>query len=294
MSNMTDKIDKTKKRPSDRQLSLTVLSVIILLVQVPNLVIREFYIKNYQSTDDWMVCFVLPSLFLALSVILPILVVRCVPKLGKFDCTWFRWTRGEFVRFWFLPLGVIASVVVVRLLEHQLRLPITGWGIRFMTGSYLCYYMPLYVWLIIRTCILSPIVEEFFWRGYVQSTLLKISHPVFAILGQAVLFGLVHFQPLLGFLRISFFGLIFGIWCYRRKTLIPVIIMHIAINSFLLTYDLYNRHELSKVKVINNYVAEFIKLSEPDAYDPNNDAREEYSKATRSVIRFPKKLEDSK
>jgi len=235
---------------------------------------------------------VLPSLSLALAAILPILVITIMPKLGRLDFKWFHWTRGEFVRFWLLPLGVLTSVVIVRLLVHKLRMPSTSPDIRFMTGSYLCYYMPLYIWLIIRICVLSPIAEEFFWRGYVQSTLLKISHPVFAVLGQAVLFGLVHFRPVLGLLQVSLLGVVSGIWCYRRKTLLPVIIMHIAINSFVFASGWYDRHEMSQVKVTKNYVADFIELSKPDAYDPNDDAREEYTKAMWFVVKIPEKLEE--
>lgn len=291
---MTEEIEKTRKKPADKQLSLIVLAIVILLVQIPNFVIREGYIKNYQSIDDWMVCFVLPLIFLFLSVILPILVVTMTPKFGRFDFKWFRWTRGEFKRFSFLSLCVIASVVIIRLLAHQLRLPSAAPSIRFMTGSYLCYYMPLYVWLIIRTCLLVPVVEEFFWRGYVQSTLLKISHPVFAILGQAVLFGLVHFRPILGFLEVSLLGLVFGIWCYSRKTLLPIIIMHIAINSFVFPFEWHDRYEMSQVKVANNYVSKFIELSKPDAYDSNKDARKQYSMANMLVIEIPEKLEEAR
>jgi membrane protease YdiL (CAAX protease family) len=292
LSDMTEEIEKTREKLADKQLSLIVLAVVIILVQIPNLVIREFYIKNYQSTDDWMVCFVLPLIFLFLSVILPILVVKMTPKFGRFDFKWFSWTRVEFLKFWLLPLGVLITVLIVHFLVNRLRMPSNAPEIRFMTGSYLCYYMPLYAWLIIRICILSPIVEEFFWRGYVQSTLLRVINPVFAILCQAVLFGLVHFQPFLGFLRISLLGLIFGIWCYRRKTLLPVIIIHIAMNSFVFTCGLYDRREISKVKVTKNYVTEFIELSRPDAYDPNDDAREEYAKALRLMNKVPKELEE--
>ncbi len=292
MSDMTEEIENEKTRYSDRHLSLVVLAGVILLIQLPNFVIRVVYIKNYQSTDDWMVFFVLPLLFLALTVILPILVVKITPNLGRFDFKWFSWTRGEFVRFWLLPLGVVASVVIVRFLVYQLRLPTTGRSIRFETGSYLCYYMPLYVWLIIRICVLTPIIEEFFWRGYVQSILLKICHPVFAILGQAILFGLLHFPPVLGFLEVSLLGLVFGIWCYRRKTLLPVIVMHIAINSFLFTCEWRDRHEVSQVKVTHNYVSKFIELSKPDAYDFREDARVQYSKANLFLKEIPKELEE--
>jgi membrane protease YdiL (CAAX protease family) len=239
-----------------------------------------------------MVYFVLSLLFLALAVLLPILAVTIKPKSGKFDFKWFRWTRGEFFWFWFLPLGILVSIVIVRLLVSQLRLPSATPDIRFMTGSYLCYYMPLYVWLIIRTCVLTPVVEEFFWRGYVQSTLLKISHPVFAILCQAVIFGLVHFQPILGFLQLSLIGLVFGIWCYRRKTLLPVIIIHIAINSFVFISGWCDRREVNQVKITKNYVTEFIELSKPDAYKPDNDAGQQYRKALRLVKKIPKKLKE--
>jgi len=182
-------------------------------------------------------------------------------------------------------------MVIVGLLIYWFKLP-TRREMGFESGTNGIFYVLLFIWLSIRICVLSPVAEEFFWRGYVQSTLLKICHPALAVIGQAALFGLVHFRPVLGFVQVCLYGLVFGIWCYRRKTLLPIIIMHIMINSFGFTWGLRDWPELRKIKPTHDYVAEFIELSKPPAYDPNHDARSEYAKAGQLVVEFPDELKE--
>ncbi len=289
---MTGDIESSETKHPNRLLVLAVLAGVILLIQVPKFLIRNVYIKNYKSTDDWMVYVVLPVIILTLMIGFTVVLVGLIPKLAAFDCRWFRWSRREFVVFLFLPFGIIMSVLIVRFLGYRFGLPGTEPVTRFENGSYVCYYIPLFVWLMIRISILGPVAEEIFWRGYVQSTLMRICHPVLAVLSQAALFGLVHFRPALGFLQVFLFGLIFGIWCYRRKTLLPVIIMHIAFNSFMVLNECRDWHEARQIKITHNYVAEFIRLSKPAAYDPNDDAREHYAKANQLVVEFPEELKE--
>ena len=292
MSDISEDVESSGSKQPNRLLILAVLALVILLIQLPNLLIRNVYIRNYKSTDDWMVYVVLPAIILSLMIGFTIVFVGLTPKLAAFECRWFRWSRREFIEFLLLPFGIITSVLIVRFLGYRFGLPGTEPATRFENGSYVCYYIPLFVWLIIRTSILGPVVEEIFWRGYVQSTLMRICHPVLAVMGQAALFGLVHFRPVLGFLQVFLFGLIFGIWCYRRKTLLPVIIMHIAFNSFMVLNECRDWYEVRQIKITHNYVAEFIELSKPAGYDPNDDAREDYAKAGQLVVEFPDELKE--
>ena len=286
-------IESSETKQPNRLLILAVLAGVILLIQLPNLLIRNVYIKNYKSTNDWMVYVVLPVIIMTLMIGFTIVLAGLIPKLAAFECRWFRWSRREFIEFMLLPFSVITSVLIVSFLGYRFGLPCTEPATRFENGSYVCSYIPLFVWIIIRTSILGPVAEEIFWRGYVQSTLMRIFHPVLAVLVQAALFGLVHFRPVLGFLQVFLFGLIFGIWCYRRKTLLPVIIMHIAFNSFVVLNECRDWYEIRQIKTTHNYVAEFIELSKPAGYDPNDDAREDYANAGQLVVEFPEELREA-
>ena len=87
-------------------------------------------------------------------------------------------------------------------------------------------------WQFIYVVILFPIIEEIFFRGYIQGILIRISRPLIAIPLQSILFGLYHFRPLLNTLPLCVIGIIFGIWQQKRNTLVPIIIAHIIINLF--------------------------------------------------------------
>jgi len=292
VSEEIEEIESIENKQPNRLLVLAVLAGVILLVQLPNLLIINVYIKNYTSTNDWMVYVVLPVVIMTLMTGCVIVLAGLIPKLAAFECRWFRWSRREFLEFMLLSFGVITSFLIVGFLSYRFGLPLTEPPTRFENGSYVCIYIPLFVWIVIRTSILGPVAEEIFWRGYVQSTLMRIFHPVLAVLVQATLFGLVHFRPVLGFLQVFLFGLIFGIWCYRRKTLLPVIIMHIALNSFVVLNECRDWSEIRQIKTTHNYVTEFIELSKPAGYDPNDDARQEYAKAGQLVVELPEELKE--
>jgi len=81
----------------------------------------------------------------------------------------------------------------------------------------------------------APIVEELFFRGVVQGSLLRALGTAGGIAAQAVLFGLAHFNPLLGVANVSLIaaitvaGLVFGI-AARYRRLGSSIVAHAAFN----------------------------------------------------------------
>jgi membrane protease YdiL (CAAX protease family) len=79
--------------------------------------------------------------------------------------------------------------------------------------------------------VIGPALEEIFWRGYIQNTLTKVFGSWVGILGQAILFALVHLRNVLGALDVLLIGLLFGVWRHRRRTLIPIILVHVANNT---------------------------------------------------------------
>jgi membrane protease YdiL (CAAX protease family) len=221
-----------------------------------------------------------------------IVLVRRFPSVAAFDCIWLRITRREAILFWLLPLGIVVAVACTALPILRIGLPLRK-EVAFAEGYDAYRNTAFLAWMAVYSGLLFPVTEEIFWRGYVQSTLLRICHPVVAVSGQAILFGLIHFKPVMGFLQASLIGLVFGLWCYRRKTLMPVILMHIFFNSALTGLTIPDWIEMRQIKDSHDYVAEFLELSEPANYDPNDDAREDYTKAIQSVVEFPEELREA-
>jgi len=269
---------------------LAVLVMVIIFAHLTFHVVYFIYVEDYQSTNNWMVFGLSRVLTLALLIILPVIAIRIMPRLAIFDVVWFRWTRWEFLLFWLLPLVIYASRFILCFLAYKYELPIESNIFPTLSNSF--PISGLYVWMTISGAVLFPIAEEIFWRGYVQSTLMRICHPAVAVLSQAVLFGLLHFRPLMGLVEASLFGLILGAWRYKRKTLLPVIIVHIVVNSAAYGVRWRDWLEESRVKVKHNYVTEFIEISKPAGYDPNDDAREEYANAGQLVVEFPEELKE--
>ncbi|MCC2617288.1 CPBP family intramembrane metalloprotease [Aestuariibacter halophilus] len=84
---------------------------------------------------------------------------------------------------------------------------------------------------------LIPVVEEIFWRGFVQARLQHSFPPAVAIIGAAAMFTLSHAQyhQLDGYhvatiLALFFNACVIGWLFYRSGSLVPVIVMHALLN----------------------------------------------------------------
>jgi uncharacterized protein len=77
--------------------------------------------------------------------------------------------------------------------------------------------------------IMAPIVEEIFYRGMVQRAMERRWGPTPGLLAASLIFGLVHFQPLL-LPGLAVAGLIFGLLAQRARRLGPAIVAHMAFN----------------------------------------------------------------
>lgn len=75
----------------------------------------------------------------------------------------------------------------------------------------------------------APIVEEIFFRGLLQRSLIRKVGPAWGIGLTAVIFGAVHFEPL-QFPALALAGAAFGILAYRSGRLGPSIVAHMLFN----------------------------------------------------------------
>ncbi len=86
------------------------------------------------------------------------------------------------------------------------------------------------VLLVLITVIGAPLVEELFFRGFVQRAAVARLGRVVGIAGTAVLFGLTHFQ-LLQLPALVAFGLVLGLLADRTGRLGPSIATHVGFNA---------------------------------------------------------------
>ena len=96
---------------------------------------------------------------------------------------------------------------------------------------------------ILMLCIIAPIAEEYLFRGLMMRKMLKWNiSPWYAIIASSIMFGLIHLNPA----QIPgpiILGIVMAWMCYRTRSLIPGIIIHITNNTLCLIpeecYDTY-------------------------------------------------------
>lgn len=98
------------------------------------------------------------------------------------------------------------------LLKQDFDILLSGWGGIFLIT------------------VLGPIFEEILFRGVITKVLLKRYSPVKAIAASAVIFGVIHGNPV-QILSAGLIGLLLAWVYYRTGSLIPCILMHIINNG---------------------------------------------------------------
>jgi len=96
---------------------------------------------------------------------------------------------------------------------------------------------------ILVLCIIAPIAEEYLIRGVVMRKMLRWNiSPWYAIIGSSIMFGLTHINPA-QIPGAIIMGIVMAWMCYRTRSLIPGIIIHITNNTLCLIpeecYDTY-------------------------------------------------------
>jgi len=89
--------------------------------------------------------------------------------------------------------------------------------------------------LFIMAGLVIPFFEELFFRGFIQTSLMRTGSPAAAIIAQGVLFGLVHAAMPTSVVSLTIFGLALGYAFYRTRNLVSCFLMHAAFNLMNLT-----------------------------------------------------------
>jgi len=268
-----------------RQLyTLAILVIITFISYLPLLVGKIALVDTGISQNDLMFFLVLPFLSYFLMLICPVIANRIIPALISYDLAWFQKKRSEILWSFLLLVILIISAAVTRLLVKQLGMHFTSGTLLLTTNT---AFLVVYSF---RMAIVGSVVEEIFWRGFIQDRLEKVFGPWIALFTQAIAFAALHFRPIGSFFWVFVIGLILGLWRCKRKTLLPIIFAHIIINSLWCINFWYNQNELAKVKHKTDYVSQFNEISKPTNYDPNNNAANYYKNAFGLVVERPAKL----
>lgn len=139
----------------------------------------------------------------------------------------------RLVDLWGLPIGVVMQLVFIPVLYDALSAigvdtseldrpakELTGqaqdrWGV---------------VLVVVLVVVGAPIVEELFFRGLVLRAMEARYSDWLAMGGSAVLFGLIHFQPL-QFPGLTLFGLVLAYCAHRTRRLGMGMLAHAAFNA---------------------------------------------------------------
>ncbi len=227
--------DNAPAKEFTKRTLLVALFAAIVAVALPNLILRELWIEGGRSKNVLVTAVFLSGVQLYMMVLYPVIFTHMRPQLGRFEPRWFRWTRDEIIRLPLLFLGILlVYVLVIAIAALRPEEP------RAFLESCDTHGAVFGVWLALGAIILGPIAEEVFWRGYVQSTMTILIGDEVATLAQAVLFGLLHLSGTLDVVHAGLMGFIFGIWCSRRRTLIPVIAVHVIQNAMAVRLGIWH------------------------------------------------------
>ena len=141
--------------------------------------------------------------------------------------------RVRLVDLWGVPIGVVVQLVFIPILYAILR----GAGIDTSALNKPAKALTDraadrigLVLLVVIVVVGAPIVEELFFRGLVLRSIAARYSDWIAIFGSAVLFGLIHFQPL-QFPGLVLFGAVVGYCAHRTRRLGMGILAHAAFNA---------------------------------------------------------------
>jgi membrane protease YdiL (CAAX protease family) len=147
--------------------------------------------------------------------------------------SWFRTTLQS--------LGVaLAVLLTVKLIINPLMNAIPNAGFQDLSRfDYLHGDLPNLIIMLVNIWITAAFLEEFLFRGYLMNRLIDLMGSqttlawVIALVGQAIIFGLVHaYQSPIGMFKVGLIGLVFGAsFLVTGRNLWPLILAHGWIDS---------------------------------------------------------------
>lgn len=91
------------------------------------------------------------------------------------------------------------------------------------------------IYRLLKLVLVAPLFEELIFRGVVLDGFLKRYKPAVAIFFSALIFGIMHIDPVQGTYAF-FIGLLLGLIFWKTRSLLLCIILHV-LNNFMAGYD---------------------------------------------------------
>lgn len=255
-------------------LILSVTCCAVLLATVAIRAPRFLLFENGIARNDYLSIVLYPTVAMFVLLLLPFLAAKLFPGQSEFDVVWIRRPYSKIRWLLLLFSATFGLHVLAGVISYHVDL---GQIHYYQFHDVTKLSLPFFILTAVIRVGLTPIAEEVFWRGFVQEQFAKCFNAKLAIVFQAVLFALMHNYPLFSLFHMFVFGLIMGYWRFKRRSLVPIILAHAAINGLWCLGHLPDQYEMSRKKISVNYV-ELINQA-ASSYPAENNAVMDYEKA---------------
>ncbi|MFC1996526.1 CPBP family intramembrane glutamic endopeptidase [Chloroflexota bacterium] len=181
-----------------------------------------------------------PITYLGLTISLVFLWV--VSRLRGVSWSYFGLVRPKsWFRSGLMSLGIALAVfLTVKLVINPIMNTLPNGGYQDLSRfEYLNGDLPNLIIMLVNIWITAAFLEEFLFRGYLMNRLIDLQDRqtklawAIALVGQAVIFGLVHaYQSPVGMFKVGLIGLVFGLsYLVGGRNLWPLILAHGLIDS---------------------------------------------------------------
>jgi membrane protease YdiL (CAAX protease family) len=266
---------------------LMVLLLSILFSYAPLIYGHFIFIERGVSKNDVMVSVVIPFLSLVFMFVVIVSVRRFLSGTTPFTITWLSQKKlSDIFGAVILTVIIFMGNVILWNVLNRLGIP-TAYAILSADKSGVALLI-VYTFL---TAFVTPIVEEIFWRGTIQDGMERVFGGPASIFVQAILFAICHLRCLGATLQLFFLGLALGVWRWRKRTLLPLIMTHMFGNILGCAILWYNHMELQRVRIKNDYGVLLEELCKPTNYMPEENALPCYKRAFKFLVEIPNELD---
>ncbi|MCF7833575.1 MAG: CPBP family intramembrane metalloprotease [Candidatus Marinimicrobia bacterium] len=205
------------------------LIVLMSMIAFISLVMGLYFNESIMGNTPQAVRYIILGLF-EIMLLLPLFLY--VIGNGKSIKHAFRLKPISFRALRDILLVAVGMFIVLEVLQFFLD---ALWGSEVMTSQDMKVSYPLnYLIIVLVVGIITPVVEESLFRGYLLRIMLRSKYtPLTAIILQAVLFSVIHLS-LRNAPTILIAGIILGFIAYSFYSIIPGIIIHSIFNILVL------------------------------------------------------------
>ncbi|MBY5013574.1 CPBP family intramembrane metalloprotease [Streptococcus suis] len=207
--------------------SIVQVLLLTLVIQVP--FIAEM---SWGNMDDTLIGYLIHVIC---WILLTILVFWLLDTLRKK----YRDYNLEVKNYSYIKLfGLVILVIIIKIVLLNVSLRLSGSTVD--NSSMLELFQSKYGWMaLLSTNILSPIREEYLYRGIFQERIRNKDFPIISVFITAILFAFVHsYEISLSFWSALFPGFLFSWIYYKTNHLKYPIVAHILSNSIVTILNL--------------------------------------------------------